>query len=496
VTDTNKTAVLRVLDIVKAVVSGRVPRRILDAALDSAIELADAERGFIARPGKTKLEVLALRARGQRALDAGSLELGTTFVPLALRAKRALLVEDPRHAPDFWLRTGGPKGFRARSALVAPLVAGGETHGAIVLSEARRETPFDETDRKTLEAVSVLAAQSLSLLARNAALEEELAQVRPALPRHRFKRLVGSSDAMEALAAKLEPVCASDATVLVLGETGTGKELVAQTIHEEGKRQKGPFVAFNVAELPESLLESELFGHARGAFTDAKEARDGLFVAADGGTLFLDEVGDMPPALQVRLLRAIQERRVRPVGSPHVRKVDVRIVAATHRDLEELVAKGTFREDLYHRLAILRLDTPPLRERREDVPLLADHFLRLHARANGKPVPVLGRAAVEALLAHRWPGNVRELSNAIERAVVLGRDPIEPEDLSLGSRRSAASSGKDAAALHARALAALREAEGNASRAAKLLKIGRATFYRWKNGGAEPRPRRRRARSQ
>jgi Nif-specific regulatory protein len=211
----------------------------------------------------------------------------------------------------------------------------------------------------------------------------------------------------------------SHATVLLSGETGTGKEVLARAIHEGSPRRRGAFVAVNCAAFPESLLESELFGHVRGAFTGADRTQAGLFVAADGGTLFLDEIGETTPGLQAKLLRALQEREVRPVGGTRARKVDARVIAATNRALAREVERGRFREDLYYRLAVFRIALPPLRERSGDVLPLAEHFLRRHGEREGKPGCHLSREAADLLLAYAWPGNVRELENEMQRALAL-----------------------------------------------------------------------------
>ena len=251
----------------------------------------------------------------------------------------------------------------------------------------------------------------------------ELEQAKRAAARAgRFGDLLGESAAMRKLFELLDRVAASAATVLVVGETGTGKELVARSLHERSPRSSGAFVALNCAAMPEALLESELFGHVKGAFTDARTAHTGLMLKADGGTLFLDEVTELPLTLQPKLLRALQERRVRPVGASDEVAFDARVVAASNRDLGEAVTSGAFREDLYFRLDVLQVRVPPLRERGEDVLRLARAFLVELAEQAGRPTPALGPEAARALLAHRWPGNVRELRNAMERAVALCRD--------------------------------------------------------------------------
>lgn len=231
--------------------------------------------------------------------------------------------------------------------------------------------------------------------------------------------MVGKSAAMQHLLSEIALVAPSEATVLIHGDSGTGKELVARAIHASSARREKPLVALNCAALNESLLESELFGHEKGAFTGADKRREGRFVEADGGTLFLDEIGDISPMMQVRLLRAIQEREVQRVGSNQTIPVDVRLIAATHRDLAEEVNAGRFRQDLYYRLNVVAIEVPSLRQRREDIPLLADHFLQRFAERNRKAVKGFTPQAMDLLIHYDWQGNIRELENAVERAVVL-----------------------------------------------------------------------------
>ena len=262
-------------------------------------------------------------------------------------------------------------------------------------------------------------------------LKEEVARLRRAVANAMgFGQMRGESAAMRRVYDLLERVKDADASVLVTGESGTGKELVARALHDAGRRRNGPFVAINCAAMPESLLESELFGHTRGAFTDARSARPGLFVKATGGTLFLDELGEMPVGLQPKLLRALQERRVRAVGSDVEVPFDARIVAATNRDLEAAVDARTFREDLYYRINVIHVDLPPLRARGNDVLVLAQEFLLRAAGQAGKSVSTMSAAVAERLLSYRWPGNVRELQNCMERGVVLAQyDELAVEDL-------------------------------------------------------------------
>jgi two-component system response regulator HydG len=258
--------------------------------------------------------------------------------------------------------------------------------------------------------------------AQHRALREEVKLLRKAVADTRqFEEMIGASPAMRDLYELLDSVVDSDATVLVTGETGTGKELVVRALHRRGKRRTGPFVAINCAGLPETLLESELFGHARGAFTDAKVDREGLFLRARGGTLFLDEIGDMSPSMQAKLLRAMQERVVRPVGSDHEIPFDARVVSATNRDLLSAVEEGRFRQDLLFRINVINIELPPLRARGSDVLLLAQHFLDEFATHSGKTVGQLPVEVAQRLLSYSWPGNVRELRNCVEHGVAVAR---------------------------------------------------------------------------
>ncbi len=299
------------------------------------------------------------------------------------------------------------------------------------------------------------------------------------------ERIVGASAPMQAVYKLIGRVAASDIPVLITGETGTGKELVAETLHANSARRRGPLVRVNCAALPESLLESELFGHEKGAFTGALDRRKGRFELADGGTIFLDEIGDIAPAVQKKLLRVLQFGEFERVGGQVTVKADVRVVAATNVDLEAAVAAGRFREDLYYRLNVLRIDMPPLRSRADDVPTLVAHFLDRHRPRPGAPPTKISAEAMAALLAHDWPGNVRELENAIQRAVVLANDRvITPDVLELGAPHARIALDVEALVRdgvplatvvadveRAMAEAALRRAHGDTAEAAALLGV-------------------------
>ncbi len=373
---------------------------------------------------------------------------------------------------------------------------------------AMRHGAFDVL-RKTVSGDELRAAIERAM--RHGALAREVRRLRDEVDRARgLGEMVGESAPMRQLLALVERVAASDATVLILGESGTGKELLSRTLHRLGPRAERPFVAFDCSALAPSLLEAELFGHEKGAFTGAGRARRGLFREAHEGTIFLDEIGDIAPSVQNKLLRVLQEREIKPVGADHVVSIDVRIVAATNKDLKALVTAGEFREDLYWRLAVVPIQVPPLRERREDIPLLAGHILarrrgaaKTHSSGSAARYPTtLTPDALARLLAYHWPGNIRELENVLSRAAILcDGEKIRAQDLDLaGLSPAAPRSSRGSAAVALRGLGdgrtlkdvvddavhtvekaalthALDESGGSPARAAKLLGISRASVY-------------------
>jgi DNA-binding NtrC family response regulator len=352
--------------------------------------------------------------------------------------------------------------------------------------------PFRSNDEVILTVAK--AAQHRRLVDHAVMLERRLEEMR------KFGGLIGNSARMQAVYKLAIGVAQTSSTVLLLGESGTGKELTARAIHQHSARAEKAFVALNCSAIPVDLVESELFGHMRGAFTGATATRPGLFESADGGTLFLDEVGDLPPLAQVKLLRALQEGEVKRVGSNETRTVDVRVIAATNVDLKTRIGAGRFREDLYYRLNVVAISLPRLRERPDDIPLLAQHFVQKYAQRANRPVRGISGAALEVLLAQSWPGNVRELENAIEHAVVFcATEMIEPENLPISLEPKAAASAPGAfpsLVVHAdlpfrdakaRALKSFEEAyfrevlertDGNVSEAARRAGLDRSNFRR------------------
>jgi two-component system response regulator HydG len=365
-------------------------------------------------------------------------------------------------------------------------------HGTVQSAvEAMQQGAFNyllkPLDLKQLRAVVDNAARNQHLRRANAELNRRLDE------KFGFQGIVGNSPQMQELIDRLRRIAPTDATVLIQGETGTGKELVAQAIHQNSPRKNRPFVGLNCAALSEHILESELFGHIRGAFTDASADRVGKFEYANGGTLFLDEVGDMPLPTQIKLLRVLESGEITRVGSNEPIKVNVRILSATNRDLEEAIRAGTFREDLYHRLKVLTVTLPRLAERTQDIPLLIEHFMQLHAARHHKQVRSMTTAARRRLMAFNWPGNVRQLKNAIESMVVVDYDEVLdvddlPPELAGGEPAAAApNGGAGLGDLVGQPLneveklfiaETLKAAGGNREEAAGLLGIGERTLYR------------------
>ncbi|HWS87206.1 MAG TPA: sigma 54-interacting transcriptional regulator [Pyrinomonadaceae bacterium] len=388
-------------------------------------EAVPAERGAILLVGEDGRVVSEFGL--DRAGDAsGAVEVSRTVLRQVLEEGTAVLAGD--------LIEGGfdtvesLRAARLSSLLCAPLMLYGRALGAVYLTAADPSTHFDEGHLQLVTAVCSIAAVALNNARHVEQLESENDLLRAeATVEH---GMVGESAAVKKVYQFIARVAPADTTVLVRGESGTGKELAARALHQNSPRHERPFVAINCAALTETLLESELFGHERGAFTGALAQKKGKLEVADGGTLFLDEVGEMPSAIQAKLLRVLQEREFERVGGTRTIRVDVRVVAATNRDLEEAVRSGGFRQDLYYRLNVVSFEMPPLRERREDIPLLASYFVSKYAAKFKRRVTGLSAEARECLTNYDWPGNVRELENAVERAVVLGStDRVLPEDL-------------------------------------------------------------------
>lgn len=422
--------------------------------LDHHVELRDAlapvldlleERAGLSRAMVTLLDRAAgvLKIEEAHGLTAeekgrGRYRLGEGLVGRVFESGEELAVPDLAQEPRFLNRAGGrpPEDLAGVAYCCVPIRSAGAIMGT--LSAERRIGPdcpdADEIlfrDTRVLRRTAALVADSAKLRER---IQEE--QIRMHADEHRTEPcscgaeedfspfVVGKSDAMRGVYELVSQVAPSDATVLITGESGTGKELVAGEIHRGSKRADGPFVKVNCAALPESIIESELFGHEKGAFTGAVAQRKGRFELADGGTVFLDEIGELSPQIQVKLLRVLQERELERIGGSRTIKVDVRVIAATNRCLEDEMRSGRFREDLYYRLNVFPIRVPPLRERKSDIMLLADHFAEKYALRNGKVIKRISSPAIDLLTSYHWPGNVRELENCVERAVILSTDMV------------------------------------------------------------------------
>lgn len=420
---------------------------ILDRVIDAAIEMTGAERGFLllktSQATESPLpgyEVKTARHLNRQSLEEDEFKLSLTAVEQAIKQASFVLTDDARLDPRFGTKSSILH-YGLKAILVVPLEIEGNVLGAIYLDHRYQPGCFDPADVTLLSALSSqasLAIQKAQMLQELAeakeklvqkvkdqeekieTLAEELAKKRGAL-RYGYEEIVAQSPAMLKVLEVLDRVTETTIPVWIHGESGTGKELVARALHFNSPRGRGPIVSENVSAIPETLLESELFGHKRGAFTHADSDRVGLFEQASGGTLFLDEIADMSLAMQAKLLRVLEEREVRPVGSSKKIKIDIRLVTASNKDLNRMVREGGFRGDLFYRINGLTINLPPLRERTEDIPLLTHHFLKKLSREFNLPESELTGEAMEALLEHPWPGNVRELETVLRNALLFAK---------------------------------------------------------------------------
>lgn len=436
---------------------------VVEAAVDAVLELTRAEYGLVLMPGKDQVDVFVARTTGGRPSGRDEARFSRGIAERVLASGEPIVSLDAE-VDSRLRRHRSVHALQLRSVLAVPIREGRDVIGVLgVHTRAAARLGPDDVEVAASFAdqvgVALSRARMLDALAANvraleAAKEQNEALLRaqakqivhlemstkvgPSASDARFPNIVGTSPALKRALDVVSRVASADVSVLIRGESGTGKELVARAVHEASDRSARPLVAINCGALPAALLEAELFGHVKGAFTGAARDREGLFVAADGGTLFLDEIGEMPEALQVKLLRVLQEREVMPLGSERVRKVDVRVVSATHRDLAQAIRAGRFREDLYYRLAVVEINVPPLRDRRTDIPALVDRIMTRLASSSDRLPKIISPAAMKSLLDARWPGNVRELENVVARAFFLS-EGLTIEAFDIGEDRGSVS---------------------------------------------------------
>jgi transcriptional regulator with GAF, ATPase, and Fis domain len=404
---------------------------LLDELMDSVIEVTSADKGFLLLVEHGEPRVAVARNLSQQNLPNGVRHLSDSVIERVIQSKRPLIVSDALHDEQF-KTSESVMNLKLCSVMCAPLLSQGELLGILYVGNDNVVNLFEES---SLDVLSIFAGQA-SLILQNALLVDSIKSdfdaLKQQLDANRFGDIIGSCPSMREVFRTVEKVACADISVLITGETGTGKELIARAVHQGSPRKDEPFVVVNCGAIPENLIESELFGHVRGAFTGAVATRSGKFQQAHGGTLFLDEVGELPLPMQVKLLRALQERVVMKVGDTKSEHVDIRIVAATNRDLEQEMKRGAFREDLFYRLNVINVHLPPIRERGDDVLVLAKYLLAKYAEEYSSKIKGFTPHALIAIRKYDWPGNVRQLENRIKKAIVMcDKTLIGVEDLDM-----------------------------------------------------------------
>ncbi len=404
--------------------------RLLELIIDTASKMMEAKASslLLLDPKSRKLYFKVATGEKREEVRKYEINLGQGIAGYVAERGEPLLIPDVRRDPRWYRELSESIGFETRSIACVPMKVGDEIIGVVEIIDKVDGRPIEKEDMKILTVFADLASMAILNARKIERVRKENRDLREEIG-NRYE-IVGESRSLEKVVSDAYKVANSKASALILGESGTGKELLARLIHRAGPRKDRPMVVLNCAALPESLLEAELFGYERGAFTGAVGRKIGKFEMADGGTLFLDEIGEMSPAMQAKLLRVLQEGVFYRLGGNSPISVDVRVISATNRDIVKEVKEGTFREDLFYRLNVVQIRMPSLRERREDIPVLVRHFLNRLKTERGLPVPDISKAAMDRMLAYHWPGNVRELENAVERAVVMGNHrEILPEDL-------------------------------------------------------------------
>ncbi len=409
-------------------------KEVIHPLLESMAENIGMQRATITLLNRKTGELSIEAAYGLSSQEKmkGRYKVGEGITGKVVETGQPMIIPNIEDEPSFLDKTGARKSWQNKqtSFICVPIKSGNEVIGTFSIDRLNQEGEMDlDDDVRLLSIVSSMIARAVQLRQRSEEEKQRLLEENTRLQKElkaKFQpdNMVGNSQAMQEVFDLMSQVSGSDATVLIRGESGTGKELVAQAIHYNSLRADKPFIKINCAALPESVIESELFGHEKGAFTGAMNTRKGRFEMADGGTIFLDEIGEISPMTQVKLLRVLQEREIERVGGSETIKVNVRILAATNRNLEEEIENNTFREDLYYRLNVFPIHIPPMRERKTDLMLLADFFTEKYSKRNRKHIKRISSSAIDLIMSYHWPGNVRELENCIERAVLLSTDQV------------------------------------------------------------------------
>jgi Nif-specific regulatory protein len=487
-----------ILEVSKVLTTSFVLEKNLSSVMSTLGSMLDMKRGcvFLLDHLSGELRIVAAHGLSKQSIEKGKYRIGEGIVGRVLEKKIPLVIPNIGEEPLFLNKTGSRPEKEGISFLCVPIEFKKEALGVLSVDRIySTEQGSVDDDLRVLRITASLIAQFIKLWESFEEVEKEKESLKRELKgKYRIENVIGHSDRMQEVFEAVYRVAPSKATVLLRGESGTGKELIAKAIHYMSHRNKGPFIKFNCASIPEGLLESELFGHEKGAFTGAISSRSGKFELAHKGTILLDEIGDLPVTPQPKILRILQEKEFERVGGERTKKVDVRIIAATSRNLENLVSHGRFREDLYYRLNVIPLSLPPLREREEDILELIDYFLDKFNRENSRSVS-LDKSALQVFLNYNWPGNVRELENTIERIVVMSRsDRISASDLpvSLSIRRLKSPMGEASLGVNiqeierSNILNALKKTGWVQAKAARLLGITpRQIGYKMKKYGLE-----------
>lgn len=484
----------RLHDFSEKLMSSEGLDQLLERLLDTVLELTGAERGLVLMVGASEGGAGHLEVKTSRNVNAHALRLedgsgiSDSIVKQVIETKRPVIVSDALTDTVF-SHSESVIALKLSSVMCAPLLNRGEVIGALYVANDEIKSLFE---RRQLDVLTVFAGQASLLLTNQmlvTALRADNLKLESELGDKRFGDIIGSCASMLEVFRKLAKVATTDISVLISGETGTGKELIARELHRRSERKDGAFVTVNCGAIPENLMESEMFGHVKGAFTGAIASRGGRFQQAHGGTLFLDEIGELSPQLQVKLLRALQERVVTRVGDSRPEKVDIRVVAATNRNLEDMIQEGGFREDLYYRLNVVNLWLPPLRDRGDDVYIIAKALLSKHADELNSPVKGYSPAAMAAIRKYTWPGNIRQLENRVKKALVLcDKTLLTPEDMDLGEDAEVPLMPLERAKeefQRSYVLSALERNNGNRTQTARDLGVDPRTIFRYLERGKD-----------